>query len=315
MHNFVYYARAYTWYYLNRNMGKKLTIGAILAAAVVAVSAFALRGHTFAVLQPKGEIGQRELDILWFGAALSLFIVIPVFALTIFIVWKYQATNKKAKYSPDWEHDRKLEFVWWAVPIAFILVLSVVTWKTSHSLDPFKPIKSDKTPITIQVVALQWKWLFIYPEQNIATVNFAQFPVDTPVRFQITSDAPMNSFWIPQLGGQIYAMSGMNTELNLIADTVGEYTGVSANISGIGFAGMHFIAKASTNSDFNNWVSSAKESRNRLSIATYEELAKPSQNNPVVYYSSVDSNLFDEIVMKYMSHSAKDATHNMEVSH
>ena len=295
-------------------MGKKVKILVFVSVIVAALSAFALRNASFPVLQPKGEIAQRELDILLFGAGLALFVVLPVFALTLYIVFKYRAGNTKATYSPEWEHSRTFEAVWWAVPILLIAILSFITIKTSHSLDPFKPIVSDKKPLTIQVVALQWKWLFIYPEQNIASVNFAQFPVDTPVNFEITSDAPMNSFWIPQLGGQIYAMSGMSTQLHLIANQAGDYNGVSANISGKGFSGMHFIAKASAESDFGAWVRDVKQSQNRLSLATYDELAKPSENNPVTLYSSVDANLYDTIVMKYMAPNGGSETqsHRMD---
>jgi len=295
-------------------MLKKLKIWGVVSVVVVAVSAFLLRNHSFAVLQPKGEIGQRELDILLFASALSLLVVIPVFVLTFYIVWKYRA-DKKATYLPDWDHSRSLEAVWWAIPIILIGILSVITWRTSYSLDPLKPIASDKKPLTIQVVALQWKWLFIYPEQNVASVNFAQIPVNTPVRFEITSDAPMNAFWIPQLGGQIYAMSGMSSHLNLIANQLGDFSGVSANISGSGFAGMHFVTRASTASDFGAWVRDAKTSPQRLSLATYNDLAQPSQDNPVSVYSSVDAGLYDTIVAKYMSPMDQNAANKHEMDY
>jgi len=181
-----------------------------------------------------------------------------------------------------------------------ILILAVLTWNSSHDLDPFKPIVSDKPPITIQVVALQWKWLFIYPQQNIASVNIIQFPNQTPINFEVTADAPMNSFWIPQLGGQIYAMPGMSTQLHLMADTEGTYRGSSANISGKGFAGMNFSAKSTSQADFDQWVALVHQTRNNLSLAKYNNLAKPSQNNPLSYYSSSQSGLYDRVVMKYM---------------
>lgn len=295
-------------------MLKKLKIWGVVSVVVVAVSAFLLRHYSFAVLQPKGEIGQRELDILLFAAGLSLLVVVPVFVLTFYIVWKYRA-DKKSTYLPDWDHSRSLEAVWWAVPIILIGILSVITWRTSYSLDPFKPIASDKKPLIIQVVALQWKWLFIYPEQNVASVNFAQIPVDTPVQFEITSDAPMNAFWIPQLGGQIYAMSGMSSHLNLIANQLGDFTGVSANISGKGFSGMHFVTRASTESDFGAWVRDAKNASQRLSLATYNDLAQPSQDNPVSVYSSVDTGLYDMIVAKYMSPMEQNTANKHEMDY
>jgi cytochrome o ubiquinol oxidase subunit 2 len=231
---------------------------------------------------------------------LMLIVVIPVFVLTAFIAWRYQEGNTKAKYTPDWDHNTILEFTWWALPLLIISILAVVAWRSSHELDPFKPVYAARSPITIQVVALDWKWLFIYPGQNIATVNYVQFPEKTPVNFQITSDAPMNSFWIPSLGGQIYAMSGMSTQLHLIADGVGSYNGVSANISGRGFAGMKFLAVSSTQADFDSWVGSVKQTRNYLGILQYNKLAAPSENNPASYYSSVDTGLYDHILMKFM---------------
>ena len=291
------------WYDFSITMGTKqktaLWVG--VAVVIIAVCVYLLRDASIPVLQPRGEIGQRQYELLLFAAILSLVVVIPVFALTIFIVMKYRAgAPKKAQYAPEWDHDKRLEFVWWGIPILLIIVLSIVTWRTSHTLDPYKPLASDKKPLTIQVVALQWKWLFIYPEQGIASVNLTQFPVDRPIRFQITSDAPMNSFWIPQLGGQIYAMSGMSTLLNLQANTAGDYRGVSANISGKGFSGMVFTARASTEADFGAWVRDVHQAPHRLSIATYHDLAMPSQDNPVSYYGSIDANLYDTIVMSYM---------------
>lgn len=278
----------------------KLIGGIIFGVVTVAVAAWFLRDANFAVLQPKGIIGQQQKDLLLFAAFLSLFVLIPVFGLIIFIATKYRETNKKAEYLPDWDHNKKFELVWWAVPIVLIAILSVVTWRSSHYLDPFKPIESDKKPLKIQVVALQWKWLFIYPEQDIATVNFAQFPINQPVSFEISSDAPMNSFWIPQLGGQIYAMNGMSTQLHLMATSAGNYKGVSANLSGSGFAGMQFTARASAESDFNSWVQTVKTYPQTLDASTYEELVQPSKNNPVSVYGSVEPGLYDTIVMKYM---------------
>lgn len=254
------------------------------------------------VLHPKGEIADKQLGLLIFGVLLSLIVVIPVFTMTAFITWKYRESNTKTKrkYSPDWDSNRIIEAIWWGVPIILIGILSVVTWKSTHDLDPFKEIQADKKPLTIQAVALDWKWLFIYPEQNIATVNYIQFPVDTPLNFQITADAPMNAFWIPSLGGQMYAMSGMSTELNLIANEAGAYDGSSTNISGKGFAGMRFKAVASSETEFEQWLNAVKKSPNSLNYDEYAQLSKPSENNPVAYYSQADKELYNKIVMKYM---------------
>ncbi len=283
-------------------MSKPFKIVAIVLVVLAAgVGKFLLlNGHTIDVLMPKGTIAKQELDLLVTATLLMMVVVIPVFILTITIAWKYRATNTKAKYSPDWDHNRAIETLWWAVPFMLILVISVITWKSSHELDPFKPLASNKPPITIQVVALQWKWLFIYPEQHIASVNLVELPVDTPVNFVITSDAPMNSFWIPQLGGQVYAMSGMSTQLHLMASESGSYHGSSANISGQGYSGMKFIAKASSRHDFDDWVTSAQQSPSVLSKAEYDHLALPSQNNPVSTYTLAQADLYDGVVMKYM---------------
>ena len=180
------------------------------------------------------------------------------------------------------------------------MIVSILTFVKTHELDPYKPIASDKKPMTIQVVALQWKWLFIYPEEKIATVNFVQFPKDTPLHFEITADAPMNSFWIPHLGGQIYAMPKMKTQLNLIANALGDFRGSSANLSGEGFAGMHFIARSSSEEDYTKWIESAKNSSNALSLDEYKKLASPSKDNPPEIFQLKEEKLFDLIIMKYM---------------
>jgi len=284
-------------------MNKKLKFAAIglliLGAAVGA--ALMLHGHSIAVLDPKGIIAKKEFDLMATATLLMLIVVIPVFVLTFVIAWKFRAGNTKAVYRPDWDHSRVAETTWWAIPFLLIFVISIMTWRSSHDLDPFKPIVSTQPPITIQVVALQWKWLFLYPDQHLASVNYVQFPVNTPVNFVITSDAPMNSFWIPQLGGQIYAMSGMSTRLSLMASDMGSYNGSSANLSGAGFAGMKFVAKATSRADFDTWVSAAAQSPSTLTRAEYDKLARPSQNNPVASYSLGLQDLYDGIVMKYMT--------------
>ena len=223
--------------------------------------------------------------------ALMLIVVIPVYVLTFFIAWKYEAFKTKAKYDPNLEGSQLAEVIWWGIPCILILIIGAITLISTYELDPFKPIESDKKPVTIQVVALQWKWLFIYPEEKIATVNFVQFPEKTPINFEITADAPMNSFWIPQLGGQIYAMPKMITKLHLMADEPGEYRGSSANLSGAGFSGMKFIAKASTDEEFKQWIESTKQSENGLNFDTYQQIASPSKDNPVMTYSLKDETL------------------------
>lgn len=253
-----------------------------------------------AVLFPKGIIGIEERNLLLIIQAIMLFVIIPVYVLTFVFSWHYSASNKKATYDPDLVDHKIAEVIWWGIPLVFTLIIAVLTYVKTHELDPYKPIVSSKKPIHIQVVALQWKWLFIYPEENIASLNFLQFPEKTPLRFEITADAPMNSLWIPHLGGQIYAMPAMRTELNLIADTTGDFRGSSANISGEGFAGMHFIARASTEEEYRKWIESAKQSSKILTLDAYNHLAEPSKNNPPELYQLPSRNLFNQILMKYM---------------
>lgn len=254
-----------------------------------------------AVLFPKGKIAWEERNLLLIIQAIMLLVVIPVYVLTFIFSWRYRADNTNATYDPELEDHLVAEIVWWTLPLVIVLVIGGITWVKTYELDPFRPLESDKKALKIEVVALQWKWLFIYPEEKIASVNFFQFPKETPIHFELTSDAPMNSFWIPHLGGQIYAMPGMKTELNLIADEDGEFRGSSANISGKGFAGMHFIAKASTDEEFQKWVASVKESKNTLNFEEYQKLAEPSENNSVELYQLKDEDLLHQVIMKYMA--------------
>jgi cytochrome o ubiquinol oxidase subunit 2 len=228
-----------------------------------------------------------------------LLVVVPVIVMTFLFAWKYRASNQDAVYTPKWSHSTKIEIAVWTIPVLIIIALGYVTYKSTHALDPYKPLESDVKPVTIEVVALDWKWLFIYPEQGIATVNKIVFPAHTPINFKITSDAVMNSFFIPALGGQIYAMAGMQTKLHLIANENAEMDGISANYSGAGFTGMKFKAIATTQEEFDAWVSEVKKAPKQLEQAEYANLSKQSQNNPVELYSSVTPNLFQTIVDKY----------------
>jgi cytochrome o ubiquinol oxidase subunit 2 len=285
-------------------MGKKykLLIGVILLGIVAVIALVAIKSPDLAVLNSKGTIADQQRGLIVSTVLLSGLVVIPVFALTIGIAWKYREGNTKARYTPDWDHDRLIETIWWAVPTAIILLLGVMTWRSTHALDPYRPIQSEKKPLNVQVVALQWKWLFIYPDQKIASVNHLQIPEKTPVNLQITADAPMNSFWIPQLGGQVYAMSGMNTKLHLMANETGNYRGSSANLSGEGFSAMNFTALSSSQADFEKWTRDAKTSAIDLNESEYKTLSAKSRNNPPMTYWSVDDGLYDKIVSKYMGH-------------
>lgn len=258
-----------------------------------------LGGCNMTLLDPKGQVGLDERNLIITATLLMLLVVVPVIVMTFLFAWKYRASNKDAVYTPKWSHSTKIEIAVWTIPVLIIIALGYVTYKSTHALDPYKPLESDVKPITIEVVALDWKWLFIYPEQGIATVNKIVFPAHTPINFKVTSDAVMNSFFIPALGGQIYAMAGMQTKLHLIANQNAEMDGISANYSGAGFTGMKFKAIATSQEDFNAWVSEVKKAPKQLEQAEYAALAKQSQNNPVELYSSVTPNLFQIIVDKY----------------
>ncbi|MFL9863524.1 ubiquinol oxidase subunit II [Paraburkholderia fungorum] len=251
------------------------------------------------VLDPKGSIGMAEKSLIGTATFTMLIVVVPVILMTLWFAWRYRASNRHATYAPKWAHSTAIEVVIWTVPSIIILCLGILTWKTTHELDPYKPIESAVKPIRVEVVALDWKWLFIYPDLGIASVNQLAFPVGTPVNFVITSDSVMNSFFIPRLGGQIYAMAGMQTQLHLIADEAGDYAGVSANYSGRGFSDMKFRALATNPEQFNAWVEKVKASSDRLDMNEYSTVSQPGEKAPVRYFSSVDPKLFYNIIAKY----------------
>jgi cytochrome o ubiquinol oxidase subunit 2 len=271
----------------------------ILTAAVIVLLGYFISHGTVALLSPAGTIAEHERSLIIFATVLSSVVILPVFALTGWIVWRYRASNMHAAYDPHWDHNRIIESIWWLIPSILIAVLAVVEWRSSHALDPTVAIPSSQPTVNIQVVALQWKWLFIYPGQGVASVNKLMMPVNRAVHFDITADAPMNSFWIPQLGGQIYAMPGMSTQLNLEASKIGTYRGSSANISGAGFAGMDFQTHAVSQADFVNWASQLHAQRSQLSSADYDRLRQPS-NGTVVEFGKVQSGLYQTVVERYM---------------
>ena len=285
----------------SHNQKYKIGFIALLVLWFLGIIVWYLHGQNFAVLNPAGQVASKERHLMIITVLLGLVVIVPVYGMTFAIAWRYREGNKRAKYSPELSGNVYAETLWWGIPSAIILVLSIITWQSSHALDPFKPLNvPGKQPLVVDVVALDWKWLFIYPGQGVASINYMQFPVGTPVDFYITADAPMNSLWIPQLGSQIYAMPGMSTQLHLVADKAGNYYGSSANISGAGFAGMNFTASATSQSAYDSWLRIAKSSPNQLDNNTYRHLAEPSQNNPVTLYSSVDGNLYENVLLKYM---------------
>lgn len=272
---------------------------ALFLCAIILLAIF-IRSSSTGVLDPKGTVAAQERNLIITALLLMLVVAIPVYILLFTFARKYRADNTKAKYAPDMDHNPLVGIILWAIPVVVISIIGVMIWKTTHALDPYKPIASTTKPLAIQVVALRWKWLFIYPEQNIATVNFIQFPEGTPVDFQLTADAPMSSFWIPQLGGQMYAMSGMSTQLHLIADAPGDFRGSTAEINGAGFSGMKFIARSSSEADFDAWVQSVKGASTTLSLDEYNKLAEPSENSPEASYASVEKDLYNAIIAKFM---------------
>lgn len=263
-----------------------------------------LAGCDGSLMDPKGPIGADEKSLILTATGLMLIVVIPVIIMTLGFAWKYRASNKQAKYEPNWAHSTKIELVVWLIPCLIILILGAITWTSTHRLDPYKPLESQVKPITIEAVALNWKWLFIYPDLHIATVNQIAFPVGTPVNFKITSESIMNSFFIPQLGSQVYAMAGMETKLHLLADEAGSYAGISANYSGSGFSDMKFTALAKSNEDFEAWVKQVKASSNTLDMKGYQVLEQPSERHPVEYYSAVEPQLYHSILHKYMGNDS-----------
>ena len=266
------------------------------------------------VLNPQGPVGREERWVIIITVALAAIIVVPLFGLLAWFSYRYRASRSgpKGRHQPDWDHDSALvEFSWWLVPTAIVIILSFIAWKTTFDLDPFKPLQSSHGPLRVQVVALEWKWLFIYPDLGIASVNQLEFPAGTPVHFDVTSDAPMNQFWIPSLGGEIMAMPGMTNQLSLLADHDGTYAGLSSNISGSGFAGMTFDAKAVSPQDFNAWVQSVRASNNPLNATSYAALSAPSSYVPVQYFSSVADGIYTDSMMKYMGTMSLPSSEHM----
>lgn len=261
---------------------------------------YVLQGQNVALFNPKGLIAREQLSLMIFTATVLLVIAVPILTLLYFTAWKYRESNTKAIHAPDVRHSKFLVPSMWLIPIAIMLVLATNMWSATHRLVPQKPINANTKPLRIQVVSMRWKWLFIYPDQKIATVNFVQVPVGTPVQFELTADAaPMSSFWIPNLGGQLYSMTGHVNRLNLMAEVPGDYPGSSAEINGAGFSGMKFTARAGNTEDFDRFVQSVKQSTDVLDTATYESVLAPSKNNPVAYYSAYESSLYDRVLMKY----------------
>lgn len=264
-----------------------------------------LSGCDWVVMNPSGDIAIQQRNLILVSTGLMLLIIVPVIVLTLLFAWRYRKANTQADYRPDWDHSTQLELVIWAAPLLIIIALGAITWISTHTLDPYRPlgridanraVPEDVKPLVVEVVALDWKWLFIYPEQGIALVNEMAAPIDRPIQFKITASSIMNSFFIPALAGQIYAMPGMQTKLSAVINKPGEFDGFSANYSGHGFNGMRFKFHGLTTADFDKWVATNKASGKQLTRAEYLVLEKPSERDPVQRYASIDPGLYKAIV-------------------
>jgi cytochrome o ubiquinol oxidase subunit II len=301
-----------------RRYPERLTRWLLLAATV------SLGACQSAVLNPQGSIGRADRTILIDSLAIMLAIAVPTIIATFAFAWWYRASNRKARYLPDWEFSGRIEIVVWAIPTLTILLLGGVTWIGAHDLDPAVPIESTSPPLEIEAVSMDWKWLFIYPEHRIASVNELVVPAGQPLHFRLTSSSVMNAFFVPQLGSMIYTMNGMVTELYLDADHPGTYRGMSGHYSGEGFSDMHFPVRAVSAEEFAHWVNAVKDSGPTLDGAAYDALARPSLNPKPVTYANVDIDLFSRVLTQDLApapgpgterEGASETTHTKEAEH
>jgi cytochrome o ubiquinol oxidase subunit II len=263
---------------------------------VLPACAMALPGCSYGVLNPQGPVGADEKLILIDATCIMLAVVIPVILCTLAFAWWFRARNSRAQRRPDWEYSGRIEFVTWSIPALIVLFLSGIAWIGSHDLDPPKPLAGDAQPVEIEVISLDWKWLFIYPNEQVAAVNQLVIPVNTPVHFKLTSGSVMNSFFVPQLGSQIYTMAGMTTQLNLLASRAGTFDGLSAQFSGDGFSDMRFDVRAVAPEEYKAWLVSTHTAAERLDLTRYARLAEPSRDDQPSTFGQVAAGLFDAVV-------------------
>lgn len=274
-------------------------------ASLSLAPALLLGGCDMVVMNPTGDVAMQQRDLILFATGVMLLVIVPVMILTVLFAWKYRRGNPDKVYDPNFDHSTTLELVIWACPLLIIIAISAVTWTSTHLLDPFRPLErigpgrpvpAGTKPLEVQVVALDWKWLFIYPEQGIATVNELALPVDRPVRFSITSTSQFNTFYAPTLAGMIYAMPGMDSKLNAVLNKPGESWGYSGNYTGRGYSDMRFKLKGLDQADFERWVAGVKSSGTSLQPANYLVIEKPSEKAPIMYFGGVSAGLFDRVV-------------------
>jgi cytochrome o ubiquinol oxidase subunit II len=275
---------------------KSRTIRRGLLRLLLPTCAVALVGCSYGVLNPQGPVGADEKLILIDATAIMLAVVIPVIACTLAFAWWFRVRNKRAQRRPEWEYSGRIEFVTWCIPALIVLFLSGIAWIGSHDLDPPRRLTSAAKPVEIEVISLDWKWLFIYPEEQVAAVNQLVIPVDTPVHFKLTSASVMNSFFVPQLGSQIYTMAGMTTQLNLLASHAGTFNGISAQFSGDGFSDMRFDVRAVPSGEYKAWLVSTHTGADRLDAARYARLVEPSRDDEPVTFGEVTAGLFESVV-------------------
>jgi len=283
----------------------KLLVPVYIAIAVL-FAVLISRGD-MQLLAPAGTVAVFQSKILWAALAFVLIVGSTIVGLFFFVIFHYQE-GKGKRYEPTWATSKVVQLLAWFIPSVAIAAISFAVWNTTHMIDPYKPLAGNKPPVTIQVVALRWKWLFLYPTDRLATVNYVEIPINTPVNFELTADAPMSSFWAPSLSGQMYAMPGMVTQLHIQADKVGTFPGSAAEINGDGYSGMDFTVKAVPATDYASWKDDVRGSANTLDYTSYTQLAQPTSYNSVAYYSMSDQNLFNEIVMQFMAPGANQST-------
>ena len=273
-----------------------------------------LDGKNVAILNSKGIIASQQRSLLLYALTVTLLVAVPTILVLYLTAWRYRESHSTATYHPEAKNGKLFNFTIWALPSLMVVILAVALVPATHNLQPNKALAAEAKPLRIEVVAMRWKWLFIYPEQNIATVNFVQIPKGVPVEFDLTADeAPMSSFWVPNLSGQLYAMTGHVNRLNLMATEFGDFKGRSAEINGAGFAKMQFTTRVSTTADFTTWVDTTKQTAGILDKANYQLLLKPTEDNPSASYFPVDSTLYSSTVMKYMkspNHEMGNITHS-----
>jgi cytochrome o ubiquinol oxidase subunit II len=263
--------------------------------ALLAAGSFSAASRAEGVLDPQGPIASAERMILLNSTTIMLVVVVPVIVLTLIFAWWYRASNKRASYEPNWANSGRIEFVVWSIPAMVVLLLAAVAWTGSHDLDPARKLSSNLKPVQIEVVSLDWKWLFIYPDSEVATLNQVVVPSGVPIEFVLTSSNVMNAFWVPQLGSQIYTMPGMTTRLNLLAEHPGDYPGLSSNFSGDGFSDMRFVVHAVPAAEFSSWLGATQARGEKLDADAYTQLARAGSDMSVRAYRSVEQGLFDRI--------------------